>query len=203
MKQKWIYTLVLLLAGSLCLNAQEYVEKADTVTIHPRPLPLMGAPSFLQTPEFLMAPDPFETPEQRAARINWQTYDRVMTSVNQNLSWYKPPHLTKAQMVLLFIGGLFLNSPYKFQPGTVPLMNASNPFIYARTPGMAPYEHRYSPEAFPQCIRTEFDFTSGTYRQVMVQWNEVEKSMVRSYGGPYRNDPVPKMQFSSDRMMLP
>ena len=203
MKQKWIYTLVLLMAGAMGLHAQEYVDKADTVVIKPRPLPLMGVPSLLQPYQFSLAPDPFETKEQRAARINQQTYDRVMTSVNQNLNWFKPPHLTQLQMALLFVGGLFLTSPYKFQPGTVPLMNASNPFIYARTPGMAPYELRYSPEAFPQCIRTEFDFTSGTYRQVMVQWNEVEKSMVRSYGGPYRNDPVPKMQFSSDRMMLP
>lgn len=201
MKQKWIYTLVLLMAGAMGLHAQEYVDKADTVVIKPRPLPLMGVPSLLQPYQFSLAPDPFETKEQRAARINQQTYDRVMTSVNQNLNWFKPPHLTQLQMALLFVGGLFLTSPYKFQPGTVPLMNASNPFVYARTPGMAPYEHRYSTDAFPQCIRTDFDFRSGTYQQVMVKWEEVEKSMARSYGGPYRNEPVPNMHFSSDRFV--
>lgn len=201
MKQKWIYTLVLLMAGAMGLHAQEYVDKADTVVIKPRPLPLMGVPSLLQPYQFSLAPDPFETKEQRAARINQQTYDRVMTSVNQNLNWFKPPHLTQLQMALLLVGGLFLTSPYKFQPGTVPLMNASNPFVYARTPGMAPYEHRYSSDAFPQCIRTDFDFRSGTYQQVMIKWEEVEKSMARSYGGPYRNEPVPYMHFSSDRFV--
>ena len=72
-------------------------------------------------------------------------------------------------------------------------MSASNPFIFARTPGGAPVVHRYSPKAFPQCIRTEFDFQSGTYKHVMVKWNEFES----------RLEPVPRMQFHSTDKLAP
>ena len=204
MRQKWIYTAALLVVGAIGLQAQEYIEPADTVTIRPKPLTVIGTPatfSILQPYFYLQLPDEGETREQRAARINRETYQRVLTSVDQNLYWNKPPHLSNTAKVLLFIGGLFLSGPYRFQPGTVPLMNTSNPFIYARTPGMAPYEYPYSPDAFPQCIRMEYDFKSGTYQQVMVKWEEVERSMARSFGGPYRNDPVPRMKFSSDRFV--
>jgi hypothetical protein len=198
MKQKWLYTVVLLMVCTIGLHAQEHVEKVDTTVIKPQPL--------ISTPAFAPMGLPFfpvitfeqpESKEEQAVRINRETYQRVMTSVNQYLSPYRPAHLTEAQKTLLFIGGLFLNSPYKFRPGTVPLMNASNPFVYAVTPGMAPFEHPYSPDKIPQCIRTELDFSSGTYKQVMIKWSEVEKSMVRSYGGPYRLEPVPRMRFNN------
>ena len=198
MKRKWLYTLVLLMVSAIGLKAQEHVEKVDTTVIKPNPLisaPILsgsGLP-FFPIPAF----DEPESKEEMAARINRETYLRVMASVNQDLSPFRPPHLSNTQKTLLFIGGLFLNSPYKFRPGTVPVMNASNPFMYAVTPGMAPFEHPYSPDKFPQCIRTELDFTSGTYRQVMIKWDEVEKSMARSFGGPYRLEPVPRMRFNN------
>lgn len=198
MKQKWLYTVVLLMVSTIGLYAQEHVEKVDTTVIKPNPI--------ISTPVFSSSGLPFfpvptfeqpESKEEQAARINRETYERVMASINEYLAPHRPPHLTDTQKTLLFIGGLFLNSPYKFRPGTVPLMNASNPFIYAVTPGMAPFEHPYSPDKFPQCIRTELDFTSGTYRQVMIKWDEVEKSMARSFGGPYRLEPVPRMRFNN------
>lgn len=199
MNKKWFHTVILLMAAAMGLYAQEPV---DTLTIKPKPVvstSLFSAPwqPLFPSMDGFMA----ESKEQRAARVNQETYYRVMASVDQSIS-SQIPKLTQAQMVLLFVGGLFLNSPYKFRPGTVPLMNASNPFIYAVTPGQAPYVSRYSPDAFPQCISAEYDIRTGTYQQVMIKWSEVERSMVRSYGGPYRNDPVPKMKFSSDEWIM-
>jgi len=200
MRQKWLYTVVLLMVSAIGLQAQEHVEKVDTTVIKPKPSPVINTPSLssssLPSFQFLSFEEP-ESKEEMAARINRETYLRVMASVNQSLTPFRPPHLSDTQKTLLFIGGLFLTSPYKFRPGTIPLMNASNPFMYAITPGMAPYEHPYSSDVFPQCISTELDFSSGTYRQVMVKWDEVERSMARSFGGPYRLDPVPKMRFNN------
>lgn len=200
MKQKWLYMVALLMVSAIGLHAQEHVEKVDTTVIKPITDPLINTPvfsgsalPFFPTPTLEMP----ESKEEMAARINRETYLRVMASVNQNLSPFRPPHLSDTQKWLLFIGGFFFTSPYKFRPGTVPVMNASNPFMFAATPGMAPYEHPYSPNVFPQSIRTELDFSSGTYRQVMVKWVEVERSMARSFGGPYRTDPVPKMRFNN------
>lgn len=203
MKAKWLYTLVLLVAGAIGLQAQERVVKVDSAAGAPQSLPLMGAPVFLppwHPFDLSRAADLEETKEQRAARINRETYQRVMASARENL---RPLQLSGTERFLLFIGSMFLTSPYKFRAGTVPVMNASNPFIYAIPPGGAPYEPIYSPSAFPQCIRTEFDFRSGTYRQVMVKWNEVEQNMARSFGGPYRTEPVPKVQFHSTDRLAP
>lgn len=200
MKQRCLYTLVLMMVTTIGLYAQEHVERVDTTVIKPKPNPVINTPMFFGSGlPFFPVPtlDQPESKEERAARINQETYERVMASVNQNLAPYRPPHLTDAQKALLYIGGLFLTSPYKFRPGTVPLMSASNPFVYAVTPGMAPFEHPYSTDKFPQCIRTELDFSSGTYKQVMVKWEELERSMARSYGGPYRLEPVPRMRFNN------
>lgn len=157
--------------------------KADSIKSKPRILPGMGIPAFSATrmPSFL-SPDLFETKEQRAARINAQTSANVMSSLHYDLSWYRPPHLTKAQKMLLYAGTLFLTSPYSFSKGTVPIMNGSNPFMHAYTPGWAPEERTYSPERFPQSIRLEFDFATGTYKQVMVKWEDVQKSMATHFG---------------------
>lgn len=201
MGKRWFYMVILLMAGAIGLHAQ---ERVDTVILKPKPLITSSLFSGSWQPIF-PSPEgmPSESKEQRVARINQEIYERVMASVEQNLSWHRPAKLSQVEMALLFVGGLFLNSPYKFRPGTVPLMNASNPFIYAVTPGQAPYIYPYTPDKFPQCISTEYDFRTGTYQQVMIKWNEVERSMARSYGGPYRNDPVPKMKFRSDEWMIP
>lgn len=197
--------LILLLAGSFSLHAQDHpvnvpdgpVVRADSTRQKTQILPWLGTPVFstVRMPSFL-SPDPFETKEQRAARINALTSANVMSSLQYNLSWYRPPHLTEAQKLLLFAGSLFLTSPYSFPKGAVPVMNASNPFIHAYTPGWAPYEHPYSPDRFPQSIRLEFDFTTGTYKQVMVKWEDVQKSMATSFGSfsqqyaPIPTDPL-------------
>ena len=189
--------LVLLMVTTIGLYAQ---EKVDSLRIKPKPAPETVAPVFSadRLPLFLLpSPDERESKEEMAARINRETYLRVTASVNQSLAPLRPPHLSPTQKALLFIGGLFLTSPYKFRPGTVPVMNASNPFMYAVTPGMAPFEHPYSPDEFPQAIRTEFDFTSGTYKQVMIKWTDLENSMARSFSSPYRLEPVPRFRYNN------
>lgn len=179
--------LVLLMVSTIGLYAQ---EKVDSLQMKPKPRPETVAPVFSadRLPLFLLpAPDGRESKEEMAARINRETYLRVTASVNQSLAPLRPPHLSPTQKALLFIGGLFLTNPYKFRPGTVPVMNA----------GMAPFEHPYSPEVFPQCIGTEFDFASGTYKQVMIKWTDLENSMSRSFSSPYRLDPVPRYRYNN------
>ena len=205
MGRKWLYTVILLVVSTIGLHAQVHVEKFDTVTMKPSPVPIITSPLFSDTwhSVYSVGADAVESKEQQAARINQETFYRVMSSVTYYLDGYRPPVLTNTEKALLFVAGFFLRSPYKFQPGTVPLMSASNPFIYAVTPGGAPSVYPYSPGAFPQCVRSEYDFRSGTYQQVMVKWDELERSMSRSFGGPYRNESVPRMQFLSTDKLLP
>lgn len=206
MGRKWLYTVILLVVSTIGLHAQVHVEKSDTVSMKPRPVPIITSPLFSDawhSVYFSTGVGVVESKEQQAARINQETFYRVMTSVNHYLDGYRPPVLSDTEKALLFVAGFFLTSPYKFQPGTVPLMSASNPFIYAVTSGGAPSIYPYSPGAFPQCIRSEYDFRSGTYQQVMVKWDELESSMSRSFGGHYRNESVPRMQFLSTDKLLP
>ena len=201
MNWRWIYMLVMLAASTVGLRAQEQVERADTTVIKTHSLSEISAPVFA-SPRWPSFPIPLpdrqtESEEERVARINLETHLRVMSSVAHHLSFYRPPVLTPMQRALLFAGGLFLTSPYGFRAGTVPVMNASNPFVYAVTPGMAPYEYPYTTDIFPQCIRTEVDFQSGTYKQVMVQWEQVQSSMARNFGNPYRLDPVPRPRYNN------
>ena len=205
MKGRLSVLLVVLLAGSFSLHAQDHpvtvldgpVVKTDSTRNKAQILPRMGYPVFLgiRPPSFLTV-DPFETREQRAARINSWTSANVMSSVDYNLSWYRPPHLTETQRMLLRLGSLFLTSPYSFPKGAVPVMNASNPFLYNYPPGWAPFEHPYSPDRFPQSIRLDFDFSTGTYKQVMLKWEDVQKSMGTSFGSssqqyaPIPTDPL-------------
>ena len=170
--------LLFLFAGSQGMTAQDYsvtvpdgpVVRPDTLSIKPQPLFFLSVPSFqpVRQPDRLFAPYGVETKEQRAARINAQIYSAVTASVDNNLIWYRPPHLTKPWKQILGAARMFLSNPNGFPEGCVPLMNASFPFIYAKTPGMAPYDHPYSPDKFPQCIKSEYDFATGTYKQVMV-----------------------------------
>ena len=205
MRVRFVVLLVVFWVGSFSLHAQDHpatvldgpIVKTDSTKNKAQILPLLGYPAFtgVQPPSFLTV-DPFETKEQRAARINALTSANLMSSVDYNLSWYRPPYLTGLQKTLLYAGRLFLTSPYSFPKGAVPVMSASNPFIYAYTPGWAPFEHPYSPDRFPQSIRLDFDFSTGTYKQVMVKWEDLQKSMGTNFGGfsqqyaPIPTDPL-------------
>ena len=194
--------IVLLCAGALVLRAQEVpvtvldgpVVKADSLQRRPELLPPMGGPAFptIRMPEIL-SPQGYESKEQRAARINAAARANVMNYTSQSLVWYRPPKLSREVRAALTVASLFLGNPYGFRSGYVPLMNHSFPFIEAKTPGMAPYDNPYTPDRFPQTIRLEYDFATGTYKQVMIPWEEYEKKMARSFGGAYSTAPVPKI----------
>lgn len=190
MSRRFFITLVLLAAGLLRLAAQDYpisaldgpAVRADSLKLRPLPLPTLMNPFSttpgIRQPSLLSAPlNPFETKEQRAVRLNAQAWTGVTRSVSQNLSWYRQPKYTEGQRAFFFLLRLGLSNPYGFKEGYVPLMNPSFPFIAAKTPGMAPYNNPSSPENIPQCIRTEYDFATGTYKQVMVDWGEYQKNL--------------------------
>ena len=202
MNRRFLSVLAFLFAGALLLRAQDHptqildgpVVKADSLQTRPELLPRLGVVTSpgIQMPSIL-APMPFETKEERAARINAATKAKVSKSISDNLVWYRPPHLSTAARSALFVAGLFLSNPYGFRSGYVPLMNHSFPFITAAVPGKAPYESPYSPDKIPQAIRLEYDFATGTYKQVMVPWSEVQKKMSRSFGGAYQSEAVPRI----------
>lgn len=161
--------------------------------VYPR-FPLVQNPSSLAMPLF-------ETKEQRAARVNFRAFSAVMTSVDKDLYWHRPPKLQKPWKQILGAARLFLSNPNAFPEGCVPLMNTSFPFIYAKTPGMAPYENPYTSSMFPKCIDTEFDIATGTYKQVSVDWSEIQKRMSAS-GIGQSTQPVPSVNVTPvERMM--
>lgn len=192
--------ILFIVAGAQGINAQDYsaiipdgpVVLSDSLSMKPRPSFLLSTPSFmpLQQPNLLFSPLGMETKEQRAARINEQTSASVMESVDKYLIWYRPPKLTNTWKQILGAARLFLSNPYGFPEGCVPLMNPSFPFIYAKTPGMAPYDNPYTSDRFPKCIESEYDAATGIYKQVMVDWSEVQSKLSSSNIG-FNNQPVP------------
>lgn len=193
------------------VSAQDYsatipdgpVVRQDSLSLKPMPSFLLSKPSFmpLQQPNLLFSPLGIETKEQRAARINKQTFSSVMESVDNYLVWYRPPKLTTPWKQILGIARLFLSNPNGFPEGCVPLMNASFPFIYAKIPGMAPYDNPYTSNQFPKCIESEYDIATGTYKQVMVDWSEIQKRMSAS-GIIQYTQAVPSIPVTPvDRMM--
>lgn len=202
MSRRLFSVFVLLCAGALLLRAQDRpgrildgpLVKSDSLQRRPELLPPMGGPVSpgIRMPSIL-SPQGYESREQRAARINAAVQANVMDYMDQSLAWYRPPKLSREVKMALFMASLFLSNPYGFREGYVPLMNHSFPFIEAKTPGMAPYDNPYSPDRFPQAIRSEYDFATGKYKQVMVPWDEYEKNMARSFGGAYNSTPVPKI----------
>ena len=202
MSRRLISVIVLLLSCALLLRAQDPptnildgpLMRVDSLQRRPELLPPMGGPALrgLQMPSIL-SPQGYESREQRAARVNARVRNSVLNSIDYNLEWYRPPKLSREVKAALFLASFFLKSPYGYGAHAVPLMNHSFPFIYAIEPGMAPYDSPYSPEHFPQTVRTEYDFATGTYKQVMIPWSEFEKNMTRSFGGAYKPEAVPKI----------
>lgn len=166
MKKRWLCLTGCLLAGSIGLHAQE-VRKADSTFLRPHPLPLLRSPfeaPRVSQPALIGLPDPLETKEQRAQRINRETVRRVMSSLRI------PSFQVRFKQPLLM-------GPYTFVQGTRPVMNANNPFIFSVEPCGEPVIHPYSSKTFPQCVRLEYDFKSGTYKEVMVKWDEVQNQL--------------------------
>lgn len=214
MGRKLLLIILLLIAGFFRLKAQDIpvsvldgpVLKIDTLSKKlPLDFPLITDPGLpsIRMPNTLGLPSEFETKEQRAARINAQTYADVMSSVDDGLSWYRPPELSPVVKGLFSVLKLFLTSPYKFQDGYVPVMSASNPFMAIKTPGGAPYENPYSPDKFPQAVRMEYDTATGTYKPVMVDWKEYQKQLDVRYNIPIENRPIPKVPLAPGDRIVP
>lgn len=214
MSRRILVTIVALAVGMMRLGAQDVrildgpaLEVEDSLNVRPKPFPTLLNPipgPMIQTLSPLFAPlNPFETKEQRAARINARTFYSLRQSIDYNLSWYRPPHYTQGEKILYSILALFLSNPFGYREGYVPLMSHSNPFVYAKIPGMAPYDNPYSPEYFPQTIKTEYDFATGTYKTVMVGWEDFQKSLlVRPGGSSFGNAPIPRVEVTpGDRIV--
>lgn len=215
-----ILSVILLASAALAGRAQDVpitaldgpVVEADSLENRPLPSFRMRNPFSsglfpLSSPSASFIPPipgfSFETPAQKAARINAATYSSVMASIDRDLYWHRPPVYSKYARMAFQASRMFLSNPFGFRPGYAPLMNPSFPWIDVYVPGQAPYEHPYSPEFFPQSIRLEYDPLTGTYKQVMVDWNELQKNMARSFGGSYRNEPVPRVPVTPvERMMM-
>lgn len=205
MSRRILVTIVALAVGMMRLGAQDVrildgpaLEVEDSLNVRPKPFPTLLNPipgPMIQTLSPLFAPlNPFETKEQRAARINARTFYSLRQSVDYNLTWYRPPHYTQGEKILYSILALFLSAPFGYKEGYTPLMNPNNPFVYAKIPGMAPYDNPYSPENFPQTVRTEYDFATGTYKTVMVGWEDFQKSLLARPGGnSFGNAPIPQV----------
>ena len=133
-----------------------------------------------------------ETKEQKAFRENLKSFEQTMASVNRNLDDFLIVEPPKQLMPLLLVAGFFLGAPFSIPYGYVPMTSFSNPFTIAKIPGMAPDPDadKYSPENIPQCIRLEYDFATGTYKQVMVDWTTVQKNMSLKHGS-FNNTSVP------------
>ncbi|MBR4525209.1 MAG: hypothetical protein IKP15_06650 [Bacteroidales bacterium] len=216
MSRRILVTIITLAIGLTRLGAQNtpmtvldgpLLEAEDSLRQQPRPYPTLLNPipgPMIQTLSPLFAPlNPFETKEQRAARINARTFYSLRQSVDQNLRWHRLPHYTKEEQALFFVLQLFLSAPFGYKEGYTPLMNPNNPFVYAKIPGMAPYDNPYSPEYFPQTIKTEYDFATGTYKTVMVGWEDFQKSLlVRPGGSSFGNAPIPRVEVTpGDRIV--
>lgn len=211
MLRPFLILFLLLTAGALAARAQDDaatpldgpVVRVDSLRQKPQFPPLMGYSVYSRVRQSgILVPLPYESKEERAARINAATSANVLRSVDLNLAGYRLPHFSRGAHLALRLGRLFLSAPFGFAEGTVPLMNSSNPFVFAATPGWAPYENPYSPDRIPQTVRTEYDFASGTYRLVARPWSEIQPDLSRSFGGAYRTDAVPYMPMTSAERAL-
>lgn len=184
---------VCLLAGMTAANAQDYnhlqaggeEEFAADSLLDMRPL--LPAPMF-RAPRLpsILQPDMPATRAEKAAYINSLIHASVMKSVDGNLQ-----HVSMVD-IRARTGWMPFANPFAVPYGYVPMGNASNPFVIALIPGWEPEPYRYSPEAIPQCIKLEYDFATGTYRQVMVDWEEYTRQM-SSFPLNLQTRPVPSV----------
>lgn len=206
-----ILSLLLAAVGTLSLRAQDYPAtpidgpsvKADSLRQKPEFSPLMGYSIYSRIRmQGVLAPIGFESREERAARINAATSANVLRTMGKNLDLYRPPHFSREEILALKILRLFLSNPFGFAEGTVPMMSTSNPFVYAKTPGWAPYENPYSPDKIPQTIRTEYDFATGTYKTVARPWSEVQMDLSRGTSASFNNTPIPRVYMNATERQI-
>ena len=206
--KKFLTMLFLLLATAALCKAQNI----ETDTLSTRATPRSTTPVFMDAPampQMLALPKEsfeFETKEQRAARINFAIQQSVMESVDGNLAGYRPPVIPKEWKPFVIVGAfaanMLLTNPFSIPFGYYPMTSYSNPLTIAKIPGMAPFERSYSPEAFPQAVRAEYDPLTGKHKQVMVDWSEYQNSLSRSMGEMHIYESVPQIPVTATERMM-
>ena len=175
----------------LAEDADLYLKKKLTALCEEKGVPVNQAPSMLFYPAFsaprlpsLLRPDLPVSREDRAMAGDFAVHSEVMKSVAAYLRQVPLFEITATGARPRF------GNPFAIPYGHVPMGNSSNPFVTAMTPGWQPEPYKYSPESIPQCIRLEYDFASGTWKQVMVDWEEYTEQM-SGFSGNLQTEPVP------------
>ena len=189
--------ILFLLAGAVALQAQDLgvtpvdgpVLKADSLQQKPLFLPRVYSPftepGVIRNP--LSLPE-YETKRERQARVARSATRTVVESMKKSMDYIR------LQVYKPFLSGA---------PAGFVRLQDSNPMILGREPGKYPYDNPYSPENFPQTVRSEYDFATGTYKLVPIKWDEYQKSMnVRFNPANFNNAPIPQVNLTpGDQIM--
>lgn len=151
--------------------------QGDTVSIRPSDIPQPFIPAF-GIPLRMSVPGS-EMYGQLNCRTSFLTPNQIMQITSMHLNWGAPARIPMVWAILLKLSTLFLSNPSAVPEGYMAL-NPSSPFLLVKIPGMAPSLNPYSSEQIPLCIKTEFNFSTGKYEQVMVDWSEVQFKMNNS-----------------------
>lgn len=138
----------------------------------------------------------FETREQRALRLQSRAVASIMPSVRADLSQsFKP--IPYQYIPLALLAQFFFTPQFSPPPGFHAMIGSSNPFIMAKIPGWAPESAgMYSPSVIPQAVELEYDFSTGTYRQKMVDWKVYEKRLNSINPSNFNITPVPRIPIN-------
>lgn len=185
-----------LIAGTMTALAQDVpaVQVAPLLTVDegkyaadslysPPPAMFFAVPPAPHLPSQLLPGIPVSR-EDRTIAVNFAVHAALTASVAESMKAVPLVDITATT------GWMPFANPFAIAYGYVPLGNSSNPFIVAKIPGWNPEPDKYSPESIPQCIKLEYDFATGTYRQVMVSWEEYTRQMAK-FPANIRTDPVP------------
>ena len=194
---KLFFAALFLCLGTLALRAQDYsvtpidgpTPKADSLRAKPSITPGFFNPMLPPRPIFAPMDTPtFETKEQRAARLNSWARNQIHKNYMQNL------YNLRLQVFQPFLS---------LAPAGFVRLQASNPMILGREPGKYPFDNPYSPENFPQTIRSEYDFATGKYKMVPIDWAEYQKNHNYRFNAANPNNaPVPQVQLTpGDQIM--
>lgn len=148
-----------------------------------------------------------EAKEEKAARINRNTYLSIIESVDQHLEPYRMSTLYEniskewatAIYTTTILARLFLSPQFSVPYGYVPI-DYSTHFLYAKIPGWAPdpYEGMYSSGVVAKSVESEFDLATGKYKPVMVDWKVYEARRVElDFHADIEVKPVPVQHFNT------
>jgi len=178
-------SLILLLTGTVGIMAQDVPVQilegtalpCDSVSIRPSGIPMPFTPVF-GIPLRMTVPSIDKTGLMNR-RAGFLTPNQIMQITSMHLNWGTPSKIPKVWEVLLKLAALFLTNPCAVPEGYM-VLDSSSPYILMKIPGMAPLQNPYSLEQIPMWIRTEYNYSTGKYEQVMVEWSEVQFKMNNS-----------------------